>query len=110
MSELSCDTPFIGRNETHDLIRYRLSTPSVPVSHVIHFHIFLGLLTTLGALFNCSTFGTSYRPPQRSTSISPAKRESSRIGSLAAEKRLQPMSFLHRMRNTYFSYMRSYLR
>ena len=22
MSELSCDTPFIGRNETHDLIRY----------------------------------------------------------------------------------------
>ena len=24
MSELSCDTPFIGRNETHDLIRSRL--------------------------------------------------------------------------------------
>ena len=22
MSELSCDTPFIGRNETHDLSRY----------------------------------------------------------------------------------------
>ena len=24
MSELSCDTPFIGRNETHDLIRYHM--------------------------------------------------------------------------------------
>ena len=22
MSELSCDTPFIGQNETHDLSRY----------------------------------------------------------------------------------------
>ena len=25
MSELSCDTPFIGRNETHDLSRYRMN-------------------------------------------------------------------------------------
>ena len=24
MSELSCDTPFIGQNETHDLSRYYL--------------------------------------------------------------------------------------
>ena len=42
MSELSCDTPFIGRNETHDLSRYRkkaasgLSKPTVEVTYIMY--------------------------------------------------------------------------
>ena len=37
MSELSCDTPFIGRNETHDLSRYRMFMYSCKVDMDIIF-------------------------------------------------------------------------
>ena len=41
MSELSCDTPFIGQNETHDLSRSRVEIDAVVVrvpSHVVPVH------------------------------------------------------------------------
>ena len=33
MSELSCDTPFIGRNETHDLSRYLVNILPFDLNH-----------------------------------------------------------------------------
>ena len=35
MSELSCDTPFIGQNETHDLSLYQLIPGSYPYPDTI---------------------------------------------------------------------------
>ena len=35
MSELSCDTLFIGRNETHDLSRYQISDFSVKSARAV---------------------------------------------------------------------------
>ena len=49
MSELSCDTPLIGRNETHDLIRYRYHYASL-YSCVVLIHSKLTQYSCTGAV------------------------------------------------------------